>query len=200
MKTYIAILVFGLVSFSGFAHQSEMSSTVLAKNDNNVWALQISASLTAFQQEINTHFSDTPYQTPEEFREMVIAHVKNNLQMYFDNNVQVTLKNGMVRLGHETKVIFEVDGIPENFQTMSVTNTTFKDIHKSKSLLVVLKDGIDQNKYMLDESNDHSAFLACYRYYASPSSSNRSDGFYVLLASSCCIIGINRRGYFGISI
>lgn len=158
MKTYIAILFFGFVSFVGFAHQTEISSTVLAEKENRVWMLQISASLTAFQQEINTHYAETAYQTPEEFREMVIAHIQKNI-MFTVNGQRLSIVNGTVYLGHETKVVFEVTGMPQNFDTVDVKNSSFSDVHHSKSLMVVLKEGIQKNKFILDKSNNYSASL-----------------------------------------
>ncbi len=159
MKKYILLFVIALTTLTSFAHSTETSSIVLAEKENNVWVLQLSASLTAFQQEINTHFSETPYETPEQFQEMVLQHIKKNLLMHFNGDIQIVLKKGVVHLGHETKVIFEVTGIPEDLRTVEVTNTTFSDIHKSKSLMVLLKEGIKNNKFILDESNSYSTSL-----------------------------------------
>ncbi|AGC75893.1 hypothetical protein LX97_00575 [Nonlabens dokdonensis] len=158
MKTYLITLILGFISTLGFAHQPEVSSTVLAQKENNVWVLQISASLTAFQQEINIHYADTPYKTPEEFREMVIEHIKNKMNLKV-NGAQLNFTNGAVHLGHETKVIFEVQELPEDLNFIEVTNTAFEDIYNSKSFLVVLKDGVDENKFVLSKDNGYHANL-----------------------------------------
>ena len=145
---------------ASFAHQTEASSVVLAEKKNNVWVLQISASLTAFQQKVKTHFADTPYKTPEEFQAMELEHIRDNIHMHFNGHDHIVLKNGIVRLGHETKVIFEVEGIPSDLNAIEVTNTVFKDIHKSKSMLVILKKDSDKNQFILDEGNQYSVSLA----------------------------------------
>lgn len=159
MKKYILLIVIGLATLTGFAHGTETSSIVLAEKENNVWVLQISASLTAFQQEINTHFSETPYETPEQFQEMVLQHIKNNLYFHFNGEDYIILSQGVVKLGHETKVLFELTGIPADLKTIKVTNTSFSDIYKSKSLLVILKEGINKNKFILEDSTNFSASL-----------------------------------------
>ena len=41
---------------SAKAHQADVSTTMLVEKEDNSWVLQISASLTAFQHEIQTHF------------------------------------------------------------------------------------------------------------------------------------------------
>ncbi len=161
MKKYITSLLLGFISFLGFAHQPEVSSTVLAHKENNVWVVQISASLTAFQQEINIHYADTPYQTPDEFREMVIDHIQNKMNLRV-NGVQLNFINGAVHLGHETKVIFEIDGFPGDMNSIEVTNTAFEDIYNSRSFLVVIKDGVDGNKFVLGKDNGYSSELIAY--------------------------------------
>lgn len=137
------------------AHQPEISTTMLVENNNHTWALQISASLTAFQHEIRKHYAETPYKTPEEFQEMVLEHIKNNLEIEFNGNKKVTLSHGIVKLGHETKVIFEVLGIPESIESVLVKNESFKDIYNNKSALIILKEGFNKENFVLTKDNNH---------------------------------------------
>ncbi|MCF8244262.1 MAG: hypothetical protein K9J37_05610 [Saprospiraceae bacterium] len=46
-----------------------------------------------------------------------------------------------MQLGHETSVVFELAGVPENFSEISVKNSSFKDISRNQSALIVLKKG-----------------------------------------------------------
>ncbi|SDR67598.1 hypothetical protein [Christiangramia echinicola] len=159
MKKYIIGFMFGLYSVAGFAHQPEISSTVLAEMDDNKWVLQISASLSAFQEEIKIHFSESPYETPDDFREMVLQHIANNLHFRFNETEGLKLNNGKVMLGHETKVIFEVTGMPSEIESAEVTNFTFKDIHRSQSALVLLKKDFAKNQFLLNDANDYKINL-----------------------------------------
>lgn len=160
MKKYILLCIAGLFSMTSFAHNPDISTMLLVEKENNVWVLQLSASLTAFQQEVKIHFSETPYKTPEAFQEMVLQHIKNNLQMQFNVAENVTLSKGIVQLGHETKVVFEVFGIPSELHSVAITNTAFKDIHKSQSALVLLKEGFKKNQFVLNDANNHTVSLA----------------------------------------
>ncbi len=137
------------------AHQPEISTTMLVENNNDTWALQISASLTAFQHEIRKYYAEVPYKTPEEFQEMVLEHIKNNLKIEFNGNKTVTLSHGIVKLGHETKVIFEVLGVPENIESVLVENESFKDIYNNKSALIILKEGFSKENFVLTKDNNH---------------------------------------------
>lgn len=159
MKKIIILTLFLFTSVAMKAHQPNVSTTMLVEKENNVWVLQISASLTAFQQEINTHFSETPYETPEEFQKMVIEHIKNNLEIKFNQNHEITLGKGYVKLGHETKVVFEVFGVPSEIQSVFVKNSGFKDIHKNQSALVLLKEGFNKEHFVLNDKNNHTLNL-----------------------------------------
>ena len=157
MKKYFSYLLLLLLFFtqSVKAHQTEVSTTMLVENENNTWVLQISASLTAFQKEIRMHYAETPYKTPEEFKQMVLEYVKRNLQIEFNNKQSITLGEGVVKLGHETKVAFEVYGVPETINSVLVKNETFKDIHRNQSALVILKEGVERKQFVLNTDNNH---------------------------------------------
>ncbi|WP_299317156.1 hypothetical protein [uncultured Maribacter sp.] len=159
MKKYILIYITGLFSLLGYAHNPDASTTMLVEKENNTWVLQISSSLTAFQQEVRTHFAETPYKTPEEFQQMVLEHIKNNLDISFNDGSKITLGQGIVKLGHETKVMFEVFGIPSDLQSIRVRNAAFKDIGRSQSALFIFKDGFSKDQFILNNDNDHTLNL-----------------------------------------
>jgi hypothetical protein len=143
---------------SAKAHQADVSTTMLVEKEDNSWVLQISASLTAFQHEIQTHFFDTPYQSPQEFQSMVLEHVKNNLRIRF-NEKDIFFGKGIVQLGHETKVVFEVFGIPNDIKTVQIKNTAFQDIHKNQSALILLKEDFNKEHFVLNGANNHTLEL-----------------------------------------
>lgn len=146
------------------AHQAEASTTMLVERPGNGWLLQISASLTAFQHEIRTHFSETPYQTPDGFRQLVLQHIKNNLHISFNGGGDISYGNGVVVLGHETKVVFEVLGIPSEINSVLVKNSAFKDIQRNQSAFYLFKDGFGKEQFVLNEANDHTLALKAKEY------------------------------------
>lgn len=169
------------------AHQPNVSTTMLVEKENNIWVLQISASLTAFQQEIKMHFSETPYKTPEEFQQMVIDHLKNNLDITINDTDVITLSNGYVKLGHDTKVVFELLNVPSEIKSVLVKNSAFKDIYKNQSALVLLKEGFAKEQFVLNKANNHTLnilvdenkFIVKTQYEASFIS---NDILYILLS------------------
>jgi len=159
MKNLLLLLSILLCFAKGFAHQPDVSTTLLVEKENNIWMLQINASLTAFQYEIKTHFSETPYKTPEEFQKMVLAYVKDNISLQINGNEIKAFGVGMVQLGHETKVVYEVFGIPSEIDSAVLKNSVFKDIHKSQSTLIIAKSAFQKEHFVMNDANDHTITL-----------------------------------------
>ena len=149
----------GFFSLAVFAHNPDVSTTVLVEKEQGIWVLQISASLTAFQQEIRTHFTETPYETPEEFQQRILEHIKNNLEIRFNDDDTMVLGRGMVKLGHETMVVFEVLGIPSDIESVRIKNTVFKDIGRNQNGFMLFKKGFSKDQFVLNSSNDHTLVL-----------------------------------------
>lgn len=159
MKKQLLVFILGLFSLASLAHNPDASTTMLVEKENNVWVLQISTSLTAFQQEIRTHYAETPYKTPEEFQKMVLEHIKNNLEISFNDGEFISLGQGVVKLGHETKAVFEVLGIPLEVQTVRIKNTTFKDISRNQNAFMLFKQGFTKDQFILNNANNHTLAL-----------------------------------------
>lgn len=153
------LIVYSLLlsSLGVYAHQSDVSTTMLAEQENGTWLVQISASLTAFQHEIQMHYPD--YTSPEEFQEFVIGHVKKHLKIRFDDYKPLDFGNAYVQLGHETKVILPLSDVPSTFRTLSVQNSSFEDIHRNQSALVIVKKGLASKHVVLNKENAHTAHL-----------------------------------------
>ena len=197
----ILVLCLLASSWMAQAHQADLSTTMLVEQNEDQWVFQIRASLTAFQYEVRTHFAETPYKTPEEFKDFVIEHVKNNVTIYFNETDSVTLRNPYVKLGHETNVVFEVVGVPKNIESVFVKNSSFNDIHRNKSALVLLKKGFEKEQFVLNNDNEHSAELIVNEKsfelkdnqnisVASFSNSYMKLGLIILLLGSLTYLGI----------
>ena len=158
MKWIFSLFLF-LNIFSLQAHQPDLSSTMLIEREDNTWILQVRAALTAFEYEVAAQFPDRTFNTAEEFQEMVIEHVQANLSIRFNEGDVVVLENPFVKLGHETNVLFEVKGVPETINSVFVKNSSFKDISRNESGLVVFKEGFAKKQFVLNNKNEHSAEL-----------------------------------------
>lgn len=147
------------LSLSAYAHQPDLSSTILAEKGENEWVLQIRASLTAFEYEVEARFGESAYATPEEFRELVNEHLQKEIILRFNDGTVTALKDGMVKLGHETTATFQLTGLPKEITSVMVRNAAFSNISRNQSALYLVKEGFDRKQFVLNDDNGHSATL-----------------------------------------
>ncbi|WP_281323993.1 hypothetical protein [Flavobacterium sp. IMCC34518] len=152
-KKYTIRILFLFYSFSIFAHQPDLSTVMIYQDETGKCFLQFYSSLTAFEGEVDYKYSKNAYKTPEEFRALVIAHF--NKSVLFICNAKDTLKFGkpQVLLGHETKLVAEVFGFPKKITSMYFKNTLFMDIPHNQSSLIILKKGLPNQLFVLNNEN-----------------------------------------------
>ena len=159
MTKYIISSILLLSVITAQAHNPDVSSTILSENEDKTWFLQLRSALTAYEYIITKNYGEASFSTPEEFQALVLQHVKDNISITYNENTEVSLESGMVKLGHETNVIFKVMGTPKDIKSMIVTNNTFKDIHRNQSALVILKKESSRVQFVLNDKNEHTAHL-----------------------------------------
>lgn len=160
MKKISILLICLLIPWGTKAHQPNLSSTILAEQESNSWVLQIRAALTAFEFEVENYFGRSSYSSPEEFNDLLIKYIQKHVQVQFNQDAPVLLEKGIVKLGHETSVTFEIKGTPEDIRSLFVQNNSFADISRNHSALIVVKQGIAKRQFILNNDNRHAASLA----------------------------------------
>lgn len=158
MKKPSLLLSLLLLFRIAFAHDPDLSSTMIIEHAPKQWALQIKADMTSFEFEIENSFGKEAYPSPEEFPALVLKHVQENVSLRW-NEQAITLQNGEVILGHETAVIFNLINVPEELGLISITNKTFKNIHNNQSAVELVKKGLPPKKFLLTAANQHSIDL-----------------------------------------
>ena len=157
-KTLIPCIL-ALASYSYvFAHSPTNSSSLLIEGENGIWMLQIRAALTALEQEVHTRYSADSYKTPEEFKNLVANIFEKDLAISFDNYPHIDLINPQIKLGHETIVVYQFKG-PEQLDSFTFKNESFKNISNSKNVLFVVKKGIEKNQFVLNRHNNFRVHL-----------------------------------------
>jgi hypothetical protein len=145
-----------LMSIKSYAHQPELSSSVLSTTKTGTHILQIASSLNAFEEEINYTYAKDAYKTPDEFKNLVSKHFKNNV--LFIVNATDTLEFGKAKviLGHETKLIVEVLNIPPNIKSFFYKNTMFRDMPHNKMKVILLTEGLPKEEFILKNKNNQT--------------------------------------------
>lgn len=143
---------------SVLAHNPEISTTVIANNGDQNWIVKVTTALTALEHEINVKYGEDAFNSPEEFNELVIKHLLDEIELLV-NNKKVTLVNGMVNLGHETSVTFFTDKFPLVIKEIEFTNSAFSNIYKNRGVLFFLIEGFAKAKFDLRNKNNHQVKL-----------------------------------------
>ena len=156
-NTAVKFLLFSLlwVSTTALAHSPDFSSIIISKTENGQIVLQITSSLTAFQQEVNYVNGEGAYPSPEEFQDLVLQLFKSRFSFVLNNNDTIKFKNSKVLLGHETKIVAEISNLPEEVNHIYLKNALFKDLHNSQSVAIFLLDGFPEEKFTLQRDNQH---------------------------------------------
>ncbi len=147
-----------IVSSKVEAHQPDVSSTILAQKDNATWILEIRAALTAFKYEVELEHGKDAYSNPEQFKSLILDHIQEHVRISTNKKARITLVDGVVRLGHETSTLFNINGL-EEFQTLEIINKSFENIPRNQSALVVLKKGFQQDQFVFSKKNNHTIKL-----------------------------------------
>ena len=157
---YFLILSFVFTSIFTSAHQIDMSTVLFSKTNDGKIVMQVTSSLTAFQGEVNYNNPKNSYATPEEFQQLVIKHFYKNFSIEVNGDVELKFINPIVILGHETKLVAEVVGMPEQLTSIFVKNEVFKDIYNNQSLVIFGLNGFPENKnFVVNKENNYQLNL-----------------------------------------
>jgi len=157
---HFGIVIFIIFSKFAFAHQPDLSTVIISATDKGQVLLQINSSLTAFQSEIKYINGEGAYQTPEEFQDLVIQHFNENFTIILNEKDTLTFHNPEVFLGHETKIVTEIKGVPKNIERIYLKNGIFKDIHNNQSTVIFYLEGFPQKQnYTLSNDNNQELSL-----------------------------------------
>ena len=146
-------------SFKKKIHDPSYANTTLTEQVDGFWVLQIHSALTAFEHEVHTNYGKDSYKTPNEFNTLVIEHLKKNIFVKMNGKHSVILENVYVKLGHETKAVFEVVGVPKKVAIVLFTNSSFNDVYNNQNTLIILKKGFEKQRFLLNNKNNYTVEL-----------------------------------------
>lgn len=113
MKRWIVSLVLVAWASLAQAHQPAISTVILAEKSDQSWILQIRSPLNSFEYVIKQNYGENSFASADEFKDLVINYLKENISIRFNGNYELLLQKGTVKLGHETNVFFQVTEVPE---------------------------------------------------------------------------------------
>lgn len=141
-----------------FAHRPDISSLMIYEQNGKTFIV-IKTSLTAFEGEINYHYTQNAYKTPQEFNELVIKHFKKSTLVVVNNDT-LTYKNPRIQLGHETTIFAELEKMPKKITSYYVKNRFFKDMPSNQCELILIHKELPKKQIVLDHKNNYEIKLS----------------------------------------
>lgn len=138
IKWILGMMITLLCSATAWSHQPDLASIIISKTADGKTILQINSSLTAFQTEINYHYGKAAYSSPEAFRKLVMQHFAKTFSIVANENDSLQFINPLVVLGHETKYVTEIKGLPLSLTSLQINTTFFKEIHNNQAVVALL--------------------------------------------------------------
>jgi hypothetical protein len=153
-----AIFVFLLcLNIKGFAHSPDLSSLMIYEQNGKHY-LAIRSSLTAFEGEVDYHFTKNGYKTPEEFQQLVINLFQKKCTLIINNDTIKFVQPSVV-LGHETTLFSELPNVPNKINTLYLKNELFADFTSNLCELILTLKGAPQKQCILGNTNGHEVSL-----------------------------------------
>jgi len=156
MNFRLSFLFLFIVNFS-FAHQPDLSNLIIYEQ-NGKKIVVLKSSLTAFEGEVDFHFTKEAYKTPEEFIALAIKHFEKNCILIINEDT-VKWFNIKLMLGHETTLFAVIDNKVAAITTLHLKNTFFKEMHHNQCEVIISFKDIPQYQYVLNDENKQEVNL-----------------------------------------
>jgi hypothetical protein len=160
MKKILLTIVFIITTYVLGAHSPQLSTVTLTQSEGNKWNLIIGSSLSAFQYELRNSYpkQKTDSMNPVQFQKAVLQHLRQNIRIIPNGQEAVSLKNGMVILGHQTDVKFDLVGMPKELTSLDFTDAGFATLRDHYCLLKIIINRRDSGSFILH--NDNKYFIS----------------------------------------
>lgn len=145
-KTIIGILI-GFYSLCASAHSSKIETMTLAQDQQNNWTLHISSSFDGFRNQLIQNFPDIKIDelSTDEFQKLVTGYIKDNIFLNANTNFIGELREGAIKLGHQTDLDFNVIGLPNEISTLRVQIKGFDETSDHNTIFNII-DATDSSK------------------------------------------------------
>ncbi len=158
MKNLLMTMVLVAMLFSAFklkAHQPDISSFSIIEQAEGEWIINLNASITAFQYEIEFREGKNSYSSIEEFQQLLLKHIEENLDIRINGTVEPSLSDGKVLVGHATTVVFKLNGAPTNMEEVFLKNSSFQNINSSSFIFIIQKMELDEKRFIVSRTEDY---------------------------------------------
>lgn len=159
-KWLIALMV--LASFKTMAHNPQVSSISITQDAaTKKYNLLISVPLLTCQNELSYCYPSIQIDSlsKNQFQELLLNHFKKNIQFIANKNDTLLISNGMLSIGHETQLIFELFGLPQAIHTLRLKYAALSSQYDHFAVLQISLADKTTGKFVFNNDNKYELSL-----------------------------------------
>ncbi|MUH35693.1 hypothetical protein D9O36_07570 [Zobellia amurskyensis] len=142
-------------SLFAHAHSSQIATMTLAEDQQNNWTLHISSSFDGFRYQLAQNYPDikTDELSADEFQKLVINYVKDNILLNANSGFIGELREGAIKIGHQTDLKFRVAGLPNDIKTLRVQLKGFAETSKHNTVFKIVDHADTSKNFVIKKDN-----------------------------------------------
>lgn len=198
MIRFVLVALILLNPLLGWAHSPLLSTAAITKNKNNTWSVHISASLSALQLELKNRYPTIQVDslTADEFQRLVLRHLRETVTIEDSKKGAIELKNGLIKLGHQTDIRFDITGISGQPRELRVQHLGFFTLRNHYCVFTIVTPETGRTNFILQQDNRFTVDLAFKGHSITEIHPAKPIGSWSLaLLSLACLLFLIAIGY-----
>ncbi|WP_276167910.1 hypothetical protein [Zobellia alginiliquefaciens] len=161
MKKLIIGILISFYTLSASAHSSQIATMTLAQDQQNNWSLHISSSFNGFRNQLIQNFPDIKVDdlSADDFQKLVIAYVKDNIVLNGNSGFIGELREGAIKMGHQTDLKFRVTGLPNKLSTLQVKLKGFSEASKHNTVFKIIDPTVTSKNFVIKKDNQFAVSI-----------------------------------------
>lgn len=159
-KWLFALLI--LISLKTLAHNPQVSNISINQDAaTKKYSLLINVPLSTCENELRNSYPSIKIDSlsKNEFQELLLNHFKKNIQFIANKNDTLLISNGMLSIGHETQLIFELSGLPQTVHTLRLKYAALSSQYDHFAVLQISLADKTTGKFVFNNDNKYELSL-----------------------------------------
>lgn len=144
------------------AHNPQVSNISINQDaDTKKYSLLINVPLSTCENELRNSYPSIKIDSlsKNEFQELLLNHFKKNIQFIANKNDTLLISNGMLSIGHETQLIFELSGLPQTVHTLRLKYAALSSQYDHFAVLQISLADKTTGKFVFNNDNKYELSL-----------------------------------------
>ena len=162
MKNKWLITLLVLLSFKTRAHNPQVSNISITQDaGTKKYSLLINVPLLTCQNELSYSYPSIQIDSlsKNQFQELLLNHFKKNIQFIANNNDTLFISNGMLSIGHETQLIFELSDLPPVVHSMHLKYVALSSQYDHFAVMQISLADKTTGKFVFNNDNNFELSL-----------------------------------------